>query len=176
MTLYDRRKAKLIDELKNKEYRDAFVSEHIDTGIPFQIRALRDQRKWSQEVFARHAKKHQAAVSRLENPDYGGFTLTTLKEIASAFDVALIVRFVPISELVEWELNLSPKSVQAVSFDEDAYFKEKKKEETIALTSAQYATISPTKTSSNVVNIKDYLSKPSKPSSPKNINITAKYA
>ncbi len=168
MTLYNKRKEKLIDELKNKEYRDAFVSEHIDTGIPFQIRALREQRKWSQEEFARHAKKQQAAVSRLENPNYGSSTLTTLKEIASTFDVALIVRFVPISELVEWELNLSTESLKAVSFNEDSYFQEKEVVATTAL--QQDETTPPPEAMATVIQMRDYLPKPTKPSAPCNVN------
>lgn len=45
---------------------------------------------------------NQNAVYRLESPTYGKATLTTLKKIAAAMDVALIVRFVPYSELVDW--------------------------------------------------------------------------
>jgi hypothetical protein len=45
---------------------------------------------------------NQNAISRLERPDYGKATLTTLRRLAAAMDVALIVRFVPFSELVDW--------------------------------------------------------------------------
>ena len=44
----------------------------------------------------------QNAISRLESLHYGKATLTTLKRLAAAFDVALVVRFVPFSELVDW--------------------------------------------------------------------------
>jgi transcriptional regulator with XRE-family HTH domain len=148
--MYDKRKEKLIDELKDKEYRDAFVSEHIDTGIPFQIRALRKQRRWSQEEFAQNAGKQQEAISRVENPNYRSFTLATLKEIASVFDVALIVRFAPISDLVKWELNLSSDSLKAVSFDHDPYFKEQPEEEPSL---KQYTSINPS--SATEANIED---------------------
>ncbi len=125
MTMYNRRKEKLINELKDKEYREAFVSAHIDTGIPFQIRALRKQREWKQGQLADRAGKKQETISRLENPNYASLSLTTLKELASAFDVGLMVRFVPISDLVEWELGLTSESLNAISFDEDIYFKDK---------------------------------------------------
>ena len=116
---------RLIAELKNKEYRDAFVSEHIDTGIPFQVRALREQRGLTQKELAERAGMKQERISAIENPNYkNAFTLSTLKRLASAFDIALIVRFAPISQLVDWELKLSPESLQAVSFNEDPYFRE----------------------------------------------------
>jgi transcriptional regulator with XRE-family HTH domain len=116
---------RLIADMKNKEYRDAFVSEHIDTGIPFQIRALREQRGLTQKELAERAGMKQERISAIENPNYkNAFTLSTLKRLASAFDIALIVRFAPISQLVDWELKLSPESLQVVSFNEDPYFRE----------------------------------------------------
>jgi transcriptional regulator with XRE-family HTH domain len=121
-----RRLKKVIEDLKNsKEYRDAFVEEHIDTGVPFQIHALREERKWTQKDLGIHAGMAQETISRLEDPSYGKLTLKTLKRLASAFDVALMVRFVPFSELVEWELHLTPDSLKAQSFEEESYFKEK---------------------------------------------------
>jgi len=117
------RRNKLIEQLKNKEYRDAFVSEHIDTGIPFQIRALRKKIPWTQKELAEHAGMLQERISVAENPNYSRFNIKTLKKIASAFDVALIIRFVPFSELVKWEYDLSPEKLEAVSFEKDPYFK-----------------------------------------------------
>lgn len=125
------RREKLKAELKDKEYRDAFVSEHITTGIPFQIRALRKQRGWTQKELAVRTGMRQERISVAENPNYSRFNLKTLKKIAASFDVALIVRFVPISELVEWELNLSFTSLEAISYGEDPYFQEKPQEYTL---------------------------------------------
>jgi transcriptional regulator with XRE-family HTH domain len=135
MTLFDSRKEKLISELKDKEYRDAFVSEHIATGIPFQIKALREQREWSQREFGKKAGMHQERISVLEDPNYAKFSIATLKKLASAFNVGLVVRFVPISELVEWELNLSSESLKVLSFNDEPYFKEKVKSKDIYMLS-----------------------------------------
>jgi transcriptional regulator with XRE-family HTH domain len=110
-----------LELLKDKEYRDAFVSEHIDTGLPFQIKALREEREWSQEKLGSKAGMHQERISALEDPNYGKFTLRTLKKLASAFDVALMVVFVPFSKLLDWESNLSPEALEAVSFEEDNF-------------------------------------------------------
>ncbi len=45
---------------------------------------------------------NQNAISRLESEDYGKPTITTLKRLAAALDVCLIVRFAPFSEVIDW--------------------------------------------------------------------------
>ena len=122
-------KTRIIEKLRNKEYREAFAVEIIDTGVPFQIHALREQRGWTQKDLGERTKMAQETISRVEDPNYGKLTLKTLKRIASAFGVALMVRFISFSELVEWELHLTPDSLKALSFEEDPYFKEKPQEE-----------------------------------------------
>lgn len=86
-------------DFDDKEYRDAFVEEFLQTGVAFQIRALRQREKWSQEELGKKAGKPQSVISRLEDPDYGKVTLSTLLSMASLFDVALLVRFVSFGEL-----------------------------------------------------------------------------
>jgi len=44
--------------------------------------------------------------------------------LASAFDVGLVVRFVLFSELVSWEINLSPESLEVLSFEQESYFQD----------------------------------------------------
>src|SRR5215204_4920633 len=94
------RRQQIAASLQDKEYRDAFVAEHIDSGLAFQIRATRESRGWSQQELAQRAGMAQETISRLENPDYGKYTLTTLKRLAATFDMALVVRFAPFSELL----------------------------------------------------------------------------
>ena len=118
----NRKKDKLLKKIKNKAYRDAFVSELIDTGIPFQIRALRGD--LTQKEFSKKLGMFQERISVLEDSNYAKFTLTTLKKIASKLDIGLVVRFVPISDLVKWELALSKDSLKVPSYEEDTYFKE----------------------------------------------------
>jgi transcriptional regulator with XRE-family HTH domain len=119
-----KRKHKLIQRLKDKQHREAFVSAQIDIGIPFQIRALREQRNETQAALSSRTGLAQAWISTLENINYKGFSLKTLKKVASIFDVGLVIRFVPISQLVEWELNLSNGSLLVPSFNDEPYFKE----------------------------------------------------
>jgi len=68
----------------------------------------------------------QNNISRLENPDYGKFTLSSLKRIAEALDVALVVRFVPFSQYVKWlsgtpylDEGLRPEALAVESFDQE---------------------------------------------------------
>lgn len=155
----NKKKGKLLKELKNKEYRDAFVSELIDTGVPFQIRALRKQRNWSQKEFSEKLGMHQERVSVLEDPNYAKLSLTTLKRVASALDIGLLVRFVPISDLVKWELTLSPDSLKSLSYNEDPYFKEINDSFTMADSIECPAGLPTQAISGNVIYFKDHLNR-----------------
>ncbi len=61
----------------------------------------------------------QNQISRLESSDYGRPSITTLKRIAKAFDVALIVRFAPFSELVDWTADLAAETLDVKNFSSD---------------------------------------------------------
>ena len=118
MTLHSRQA--LIQNLKSKKFRDAFVSARVDTSLAFQIRALRQKNgDWSQAELARRLDTSQNAVCRLESPNYGKASISTLKKLASVFDVALVVRFVRFSTLVNDVISLSTESVIVDSFDDD---------------------------------------------------------
>jgi transcriptional regulator with XRE-family HTH domain len=109
-------------ERGGKDYRNAFVAAQLKRGIPFQARALRKQRGWSQEDLARESGLTQGAVSRALDPDYGNLTLNTILKIAAGFDVAFIGKFVPFSELGRWFQGQSEESVQVQSFSGDPGF------------------------------------------------------
>jgi transcriptional regulator with XRE-family HTH domain len=112
---------------RSKAAREKFVDALIDNSIPTQIRAIRDRQGLSQERLAELAGgMNQNAISRLESPSYGKPTLTTLKRIASALDVGLVVRFVPFSELADWvsgtprvDLGRSTETLAVPSFTEE---------------------------------------------------------
>lgn len=107
-------------KFEQKEYRDAYVEEHVKTGLAYQITALREQRGWTQtELGDRMGGKPQSAISRLEDPNYGRYSLSTLLEVASAFDVALDVKFVTHRTFLERNKDVSKKSLEVASFDED---------------------------------------------------------
>lgn len=113
------RKKQIVQSLQSKAAREAFVESQIETGVSFQIRANREARKWSQAELANRAEKKQPFIAKMEGPNHGAPNLRTLRELAAAFDVALIVRFVPFSEVVDWVANLPGKDLSAASFSED---------------------------------------------------------
>ena len=90
----------LWSELSNKEVRDEYVSARISSDLAYQIFSLREQRGWTQnELGTRYGVANsQSRISRLE-ASCEGVSLSTLKKMASAFDVALSVKFVPFSQL-----------------------------------------------------------------------------
>jgi transcriptional regulator with XRE-family HTH domain len=114
------RSNRIFEALKeSKGYREAFVREHIATGIAFQIREMREAHPWTQAQLGQQIDRPQEWISALENPDKGSYTLRTLERIAAAFDVGLAVRFVPFSELVRWTVDLSPERLVPPSFEND---------------------------------------------------------
>ena len=123
---------------KSPETRARWAESNLDKTIAFQIRSLRDREEWTQAEFAEKLGiTHPNNVSaRLENPNYGKHTLTTLKKIAATCDVALVVWFVPYSRLIAWSSHtpyvdhgLSPEFYEIPAYDKDdglARDKEKK--------------------------------------------------
>src|SRR5437899_5016222 len=81
---------------RSPESRAKFVASHISNGIAFQIRALRNRNRWSQPKLAEEIGTTQNQVYRLENSSKTKPTISTLKKLAAVFDVALVVRFVPL--------------------------------------------------------------------------------
>lgn len=88
--------------LRDKEARDEYVAARLDTDLAFQIYSLRKQRGWTQTELARRCgnPNGQGAICRLES-SAEGVSVSTLRELASAFDVALSIKFVAFSQLVE---------------------------------------------------------------------------
>ncbi len=113
------RQREMFKSLENPEYRREFVSEHINVGLAFQIRQMRESRKWTQEELAQRTGKVQETISAWENPDYGRYSLSTLKTLATAFDVALLVKFVSFSELVNWSVGLTRERLAPPSYEDE---------------------------------------------------------
>jgi hypothetical protein len=61
----------------------------------------------------------QPRISALEDQNYENFEAKTLRRIASAFDVGLSIRFVPLSEIVDWASNIDDQKLVPKKFDED---------------------------------------------------------
>jgi transcriptional regulator with XRE-family HTH domain len=103
----------------SKKRRHAFVAAFVRQGVTMQIQLLRRREQWSQKKLGEITEKKQNAIARLEDPSYGKFTITTLLELAKAFDVALSVKFVSFSELERQSQNLSPDALCAARFNDE---------------------------------------------------------
>lgn len=119
MSKFANLKIRKINKFQEKPYRDAYVASHIRNNVAYQLRTIREQRGWTQEELAQKANKTQNTISRLEDPEYGKLTIKTLLEIASALDVALLIKFVPFSQFFGEISNLSPEALSAKSFTEE---------------------------------------------------------
>lgn len=106
-------------KMHNKLYRDTFVTAHLSTNLAAQIKTMREQRGWTKKQLAQKAGMSPSRITVMEDPSYEKFTLTTLKRLASAFDVALVARFAPFSDLGDWVAELSPEKLQASEFERD---------------------------------------------------------
>jgi len=81
-------------KLADKTYRDGYMHTAVRGGIAYQIRALRERSGMTQAEFAERIGTTQSVISRLESTEYGKVSVQTLLNIASAFDIALLLRFV----------------------------------------------------------------------------------
>lgn len=111
--------AQIWTRFQKKENRDAWAASHLGTSLAAQILSLREARGWTQKELAERAGMAQSRISVLEDPDYEKFSLSTLKRIASAFDVVFVGRFVTFGEMLEWAIDPSPARLAPVSFEND---------------------------------------------------------
>ena len=119
-------KESLYRKLQDPKYREAFVSSRVAQTVAAQIKVMRQKGEMSQKDLAHKLETSQNAIYRLENPKYGRPNISTLKKVASFFGVGLVVRFAAFSELVDWTLNISQRSIDVPSFAEDLGFVERK--------------------------------------------------
>lgn len=96
-----------LDSLRDKDFRDAYVDEHVRTFVAYQLRSIRKERKLTQKQLAGILGKPASVVSRLENVEYGRVTIQTLLNIAHRLDVALVVKFAEFSEFLSAYSELS---------------------------------------------------------------------
>jgi len=90
----------LAAKLKNKTYFNKFFRERARDETAMQIRDMRERRELTQAAFARLIGTRQSAVSRIQSPNYSGWTFTTLQRIAETLDARLVIRFEPREDVI----------------------------------------------------------------------------
>jgi len=106
-------------KLENKNYRHAYMSDHVRVGIASQIKLLRTKANLTQSDLAKLIGTKQAVISRLEDPDSGAVNLNTLFKIAKAFDVGLVAKFASFGKFLDESQNVTPTALTAKNFTEE---------------------------------------------------------
>jgi transcriptional regulator with XRE-family HTH domain len=117
MTMLNRIR-KFFRKLRNKDFREAFVSARVAAAVGAQIAALRQKNRWSQEELAQRANMKQPRIALLEKGDYESFSFATLKRLASAFGVAVRIDFLSFPDFLKWSEGFTSTVLVPDSFDE----------------------------------------------------------
>jgi transcriptional regulator with XRE-family HTH domain len=139
---------RLIEEFRDKEYRQIYSDDFLNTSIATQIRVLRESRKLSQKEFAALIGTTQPAISAHESPDKTSWSISTLRKIAAAFDVALVVRFESFGKVLGDIVEFNRESLERPSFEDDPVFQPERPEapvvtakQIVAVTSGSFRTV-----------------------------------
>jgi transcriptional regulator with XRE-family HTH domain len=112
-----------IQEFREKEYREAYADEFLNTYVATQIRVLREQREMTQHELAEVIGTHQAGISRIENVNYSGWGIRTLKKVARALGCRLHISFETYGSLLEEGAAFARETLRRPSFEDDPEFR-----------------------------------------------------
>lgn len=117
---------KLRPEFRDEEYRHSYAEECLHTMIATQIKVLREEREMTQSTLAKRAEMLQPRLSVMENADYSSWSVSTLKRLARAFDLALSVKFEAFSDVILDFEEMSKETLSRRSFKDDPVFRSAK--------------------------------------------------
>ena len=118
MNLRDR----VLQRFSDFVYRHSYVDSFVDSYLATQIKVLREQRGLTQTALAGLAKMKQSQISRLEDVNNSSWNVGTLKKIARALDLVLVVRFESFGKILPDVEGFGRSALERVSFDNDAVF------------------------------------------------------
>ena len=110
------------EEFKDKETREIYADDFLNTSIATQIKVLREQRELTQAQLAEKAEMAQERISVMEDVNYSSWTIKTLKRLAHAFDVRLVVKFESFGSLLSEFEAFNRENLERPSFDDDPAF------------------------------------------------------
>ncbi|HEY3770784.1 MAG TPA: helix-turn-helix transcriptional regulator [Candidatus Angelobacter sp.] len=106
-------------KFSDKEYRHVYSESFRNSWIAGQIKAIREMRGWTQSKLAEECEMKQARISLLEDVNYESWNIATLRRIARAFDVDLVVKFESFLETIKDAGTFSAKTLEVPSFPDD---------------------------------------------------------
>jgi transcriptional regulator with XRE-family HTH domain len=112
-------RSRLLREFWDKNYRHGYADDFLNAFIAAQIRAIRDQRGWTQAQLAEHSGMRQSRISAMEDVNYASWSIRTLARLAEAFDVALAVCFKPFSKRIDDINSFSPDGLRVSPYLDD---------------------------------------------------------
>ena len=118
MRLRDR----ILERFADFAYRHSYVDTFVDSYLATQIKALREQRHFTQQALAERAGMKQSQISRLEDVDNSSWQIRTLKKLAKAFDLVLVVRFESFGNVLPEIENFGRSALERPSFAQDGIF------------------------------------------------------
>ena len=113
---------RLLSAFRDFTYRHAYVDEFTDAWIATQIKVIREQRGMNQTQLAEAAGMKQSQISELEDVNTRSWKVRTLKKIAKAFDLVLVVRFETFGTVLRDIGNLERTRLERVEFKDDPVF------------------------------------------------------
>jgi transcriptional regulator with XRE-family HTH domain len=114
-----------IEEFQDEETRHIYTEEFLNSKIATQIKALREQRGWTQSELAEKAGMKQERISALEDVNYAAWTLNVLRRLAKAFDLRIDLNFADFGSFLNEFTDFNRNSLERKSFKDDIAFKSK---------------------------------------------------
>lgn len=116
-------RSNLINRLRmQKDFRAAYIRAKLEVLIPSQLRALRLRQTKTQPELAQMADMKQSRISAMETPGRVNFNLDTLVRMAATFNVGLMVKLIPFSEMLAWENEYSQDAFDVTKLADDVDF------------------------------------------------------
>lgn len=129
---------RLTEQFNDPEYRHIYCSDFLDDSVATQIRVLRESRGLSQAQLGALIGTTQGGISSHEDPDKARWSISTLRKIAKALDVALVVKFESFGNILDDIVSFSRESLAKPSFEDDPAFRQTEPAPIIAVTLAVY--------------------------------------
>ncbi|HEV8041846.1 MAG TPA: helix-turn-helix transcriptional regulator, partial [Bryobacteraceae bacterium] len=116
---------RLREEFRDEDSRYAYADSVANAFIAAQIKALREERKLTQEKLAELTGTKQSGISRFQKAEYSGWKVETLRKLAKAFGVRLRISFEEFGTLPTDVGGFSKERLAPRKFEDDPIFNPK---------------------------------------------------